>query len=192
MGINLSKGQKIALGRDNVRVELGWTPNQGTGHKFDLDASVFLLDDNKMIPTDKFFIFYNERSCPDGAVKHSGDCRDGNSSSTGADETITIDTTKLDPRIKELVFIVTIDEADTRRQNFGLIRNSFIRIMDNVTNEEIAKYELDESFSAETAMEFGLLYLKDGQWKFDATPIGHQADLGTFVAKYFQGPVNKN
>jgi tellurium resistance protein TerD len=64
--------------------------------------------------------------------------------------------------------------------------------MDNVTNEELAKYELDESFSAETAMEFGRLYLKDGQWKFDATPIGHQSDLGTFVAKYFQGPVNKN
>lgn len=192
MSINLSKGQKITLGRTNVRVELGWNPNQGTGAKFDLDASVFLLDDNKMIPTEKFFIFYNERQCPNGAVIHSGDCRDGNSSSTGADETIIVDTTKLDPRVKELIFVVSIDDAEIRHQNFGMIRNSFIRIMDNVTNEEIAKYELDESFSAETSMEFGRLYKKDDVWKFDATPIGHQADLGTFVSKYFQGPVNKN
>lgn len=192
MSINLSKGQKIAIGRTNVRVELGWTPNQGTGHKFDLDASVFLLDDNKMIPTEKHFIFYNERQCPQGAVVHSGDCRDGNSSASGADETILVDTTKIDPRVKELIFVVTIDEAQARQQNFGMIRNSFIRIVDNTNNEEIAKFELDESFSAETAMEFGRLYLKDGQWKFDATPIGHQADLGSFVAKYFQGPVNKN
>jgi len=192
MSINLSKGQKIALGRNHVRIELGWSPNSGTGHKFDLDASVFLLDDNKMIPNEKFFVFYNERQCPTGAVIHSGDCRDGNSSVSGADETIKIDTTKLDPRIKELIFVVTIDEAESRRQNFGMIRNSFIKIVDNDTNEEIAKYELDESFSAETAMEFGRLYLKDNQWKFDATPIGHQADLGTFVAQYFQGPVNKN
>lgn len=192
MSINLSKGQKIALGRTNVRVELGWNPNQGTGSKFDLDASVFLLDDNKMIPTENHFIFYNNRECPQGAVKHSGDCRDGNSSSTGADETILVDTTKLDARVKELIFVVSIDEAESRRQNFGLIRNSFIRIMDNVSGEEIAKYELDESFSVETSMEFGRLYKKDEEWKFDATPIGHQSDLGAFVSRYFQGPVNKN
>jgi tellurium resistance protein TerD len=191
MSINLSKGQRIAIGQTNVTVGLGWTPSQGTGPKFDLDVSVFLLDANKIIPSEEFFVFYNNRQDPQAAVVHSGDCRDGNTSGNGDDERIVIDTTKIDPRVQELIFIVTIDEAEARRQNFGMIRNSYIRIVDNTTGAEIAKYELDESFSVETAVEFGRLYKRGEEWKFDPSPVGHNSDLGAFVSRYYQGPVNK-
>lgn len=192
MSINLSKGQKIAIGQTNLSIGLGWTPNQSTtGKQFDLDCSVFLLDGNKFIPSDKDFVFYNNLKSPDGAVEHSGDCRSGNKSDAGDDETIKIDVAKLNPEIKELVFVVSIDDAAVRAQTFGQIRNSYIRIVDNDTGAEIAKYELDEDFSIETSIEFGRLYLKDGKWKFDPTGIGYKEDLSFFVSKYYSGMVNK-
>lgn len=191
MGINLVKGQKIALGRTNVTVGLGWDANVGTGSDFDLDVSVFALNGNKIIPSEKHFVFYGNPISPDGAITHTGDCKDGRASNMGDDEQVVIDTTKLTDDIKEILFVVTIHEATSRRQSFGQVRGSYIRFVDNNTGEEVAKYELDENFSIEKGIEFGRLYLKDGEWKFDASGIGYSEELDFFVSQYYTGPVNK-
>jgi Uncharacterized proteins involved in stress response, homologs of TerZ and putative cAMP-binding protein CABP1 len=183
MAINLTKGQRIELGLSQVGIGLGWDPNEGTGHDFDLDASAFMLGSNKKLPQDEFFVFYNNPLSPDGAVESSGDDLTGGNSD-GDDETLSVDLTKVDPRIQEIIFTVTIHDSDTRKQNFGQVRNSFIRIYNMSTNEEIAKYELDEDFSVETAVEFGRLYKRNGEWKFEAMGIGYRGGLQYFVDKY--------
>jgi tellurium resistance protein TerD len=183
MPIVLTKGQRIELGLTKVGVGLGWDPNPGTGFAFDLDASAFMLGANKKIPLDEFFVFYNNPLSPDGAVESSGDDQTGGSSD-GDDETLMIDLSKVDPKIQEIIFTVTIHEYEARRQNFGQVRNSFIRIYNGQTNEEIAKYDLDEDFSVETAVEFGRLYKRNNEWKFEAMGIGYKGGLQYFVSKY--------
>jgi tellurium resistance protein TerD len=183
MAINLQKGQRIGIGLSNVGVGLGWDPNQSTGFDFDLDASAFMLGSNKKLPRDEFFVFYNNPKSPDGAVESSGDDLTGGNSD-GDDETLTVDLSRIDPKIQEIVFTVSIHEYDIRRQNFGQVRNSFIRIYNAQTNEEIAKYELDEDFSVETAVEFGRLYKRGNEWKFEAMGIGYRGGLQYFVDKY--------
>lgn len=183
MAINLTKGQRIEIGLSKVGVGLGWDPNESTGFDFDLDASAFMLGDNKKLPTDEFFVFYNNPKSPDGSVESSGDDLTGGNSD-GDDETLTVDLTRVDPKIQEIVFTVTIHDYETRKQNFGQVRNSFIRIYNAQTNEEIAKYELDEDFSIETAVEFGRLYKRNGEWKFEAMGIGYKGGLEYFVNKF--------
>ena len=183
MAINLTKGQRIEIGLSKVGVGLGWDPNEGTGFDFDLDASAFMLGENKKLPKEEFFVFYNNPKSPDGAVESSGDDTTGGSSD-GDDETLTVDMAKVDPRVQEIVFTVTIHDYETRKQNFGQVRNSFIRIYNAQTNEEIAKYELDEDFSIETAVEFGRLYKRNGEWKFEAMGVGYKGGLQYFVDKY--------
>jgi tellurium resistance protein TerD len=183
MAINLTKGQRIEIGLNKVGIGLGWDPNEGTGFDFDLDASAFMLGENKKIPKEEFFVFYNNPLSPDKAVESSGDDTTGGSSD-GDDETLTVDLSKVDPKITEILFTVTIHEFEARRQNFGQVRNSFIRIYNVQTNEEIAKYELDEDFSVETAVEFGRLYRRGGEWKFEAMGIGYKGGLDYFVKKY--------
>lgn len=183
MAINLQKGQRVEIGLSKVCVGLGWDPNEGTGFDFDLDASAFMLGANKKLPVDDFFVFYNNTKSPDGAVETSGDDLTGGNSD-GDDEILTIDLGKVDSKIQEIVFTVSIHEFEMRKQNFGQVRNSFIRIYDALTNEEIAKYELDEDFSIETAIEFGRLYRRDGGWRFEAMGIGYRGGLQYFVDKY--------
>jgi tellurium resistance protein TerD len=183
MAINLTKGQRIEIGLSKVGVGLGWDPNEGTGFDFDLDASAFMLGDRKKIPMEEFFVFYNNPKSPDGAVESSGDDLTGGNSD-GDDETLTVDLKKVDSKIQEILFTVTIHDYEARRQNFGQVRNSFIRIYNAQTNEEIAKYELDEDFSIETAVEFGRLYRKGNEWKFEAMGIGYKGGLQFFVDKY--------
>lgn len=183
MAINLTKGQRIEVGLSKVGVGLGWDPNEGTGHDFDLDASAFMLGDNKKLPKDEFFVFYNNPKSPDGAVESSGDDLTGGNSD-GDDETLTVELGKVDPQIQEIIFTVTIHDYENRKQNFGQVRNSFIRIYNAQTNEEIAKYELEEDFSVETAVEFGRLYKRNGEWKFEAMGIGYKGGLQYFVDKY--------
>lgn len=183
MAINLTKGQRIEIGLSNVGVGLGWDPNEGTGFDFDLDASAFMLGENRKVPHDDFFVFYNNQKSPDDAVESSGDDLTGGNSD-GDDETLTVDLTKVDSKIQEIVFTVTIYDFENRRQNFGQVRNSFIRIYNAQSNEEIAKYELDEDFSIETAVEFGRLYKRNNEWKFEAMGIGYKGGLDYFVNKY--------
>ncbi|KFF11805.1 chemical-damaging agent resistance protein C [Chryseobacterium soli] len=183
MAINLQKGQRENINAPKFTVGLGWdTNNTSTGTAFDLDASLFLLGENKKLVSDNHFIFYNNLESPDKAVIHTGDNLTGEGS--GDDEQIKIDLTKIDPAIQEITVVVTIHEADARKQNFGQVRNSFIRIFNTDTNEEILKYELDEDFSIETAVEFGRIYNRGGEWKFEAVGAGQRDGLEKFVAIY--------
>ncbi len=183
MAINLSKGQRVDIGLQKLGVGLGWDPSGATGVEFDLDASAFMLAGNMQVPTEKFFVFYGNIISPDGAVQSSGDDRTGGSSD-GDDETLMVDLSRLDPRIEQIIFTVTIYEFEERKQNFGQVRNSFIRIYDSTNNTELCKYELDEDFSIETAIEFGRLYKRNDAWRFEAIGNGHSGGLATFVKKY--------
>ena len=191
MAISLVKGQKIDIGLSKISVGLGWNPNEGTGHNFDLDASAFMINANRIIPADEYFVFYGNTDSPDGALHHTGDDPTGGNSADGDDETIEIDLSKVNNDIQEILFVVTIHEAAARKQNYGQVRNSYIRVVDDANNQEIAKYELDEDFSIETGIEFGRLYKRDNKWKFEASGIGYKEDLAFFLAKYFQGQIIK-
>lgn len=187
--INLEKGQRISMdkGLTLVGVGLGWDPNQGTGFAFDLDASAFMLGTNGHIPSDEYFVFYNNQKSPDGSVESTGDDTTGGNSDGGDDETLNVDLTKVNASIQEIVFTATIYKAEERRQNFGQVRNSYIRIYDAKTNTEIARYDLDEDFSVETAVEFGRLYRRGSEWKFEAMGLGNKGGLQALVNKYAYG-----
>lgn len=190
--INLRKGDKVKIGFNNITVGLGWEPNEGTGGTFDLDVSAIMIDENRKLPNKDYFVFYNNLESPDGAVTHTGDDPDGTSSDGDDDESIIIDITKLNPNIQEILFVVTIEDAVSKRQNFGQVRDSYIRLVDNSTNKEVFKYELGEDFSIETGIEFGRLYKRNEEWKFDASGIGYKEDLAFFLSKYFTGRIEKN
>ena len=179
--INLEKGQRVNVELQQFSIGLGWDTNQSnTGVDFDLDASAFILGENKKLLSDENFVFYNNLKSPDGAVIHTGDNLTGEGE--GDDESILIDLSKINPLASEICFVVTIHKADERKQNFGQVNNSFIRVYDK--NEEIMKYELEEDFSIETAVEFGRLYKKNGQWKFEAIGVGYKQGLQEFINKY--------
>lgn len=191
MAINLQKGQKIDIGLSKITVGLGWDPNEGTGHDFDLDASAIMINENRKLLSEQHFVFYNNLKSPDGSLEHTGDDPDGKSSDGDDDEAIKIDLNRVSSDVQEILFVVTIEDFQARKQNFGQVRNSYIRIVDDLKGEEIAKYELDEDFSIETGVEFGRLYKRNGQWKFEASGIGYQADLGFFLEKYYDGTIIK-
>lgn len=192
MAIKLSKGQGINLSKaapslKRVRIGLGWdTPELYNGHPFDLDVSAFICQLNaagepKLI-SDEHLVFYNNLKSPNGAVVHSGDNRTG--AGDGDDETIVVDLPLLDAQAMEISFIVTIHEAPERKQNFGLVRNAFIRLYDDLTGMLVAGYDLDSSFASETAAQFGSLYRRDGEWHFKAVGAGYRLTLGDFVEGY--------
>ena len=183
MAIELEKGQRIGIKLEKVGVGLGWDPNEGSGEDFDLDASAFMLGENHKLPRDEFFVFYNNLKSPDGAVESMGDDRTGGSSD-GDDETLNVDLSKVDPKITEIIFTATIYKAAERKQNFGQVHNSYIRIYNAVNNEEIARYDLDEDFSIETAVEFGRLYRRGSEWKFEALGLGNKGGMQALVDKY--------
>jgi tellurium resistance protein TerD len=164
MAINLQKGQRENINAPKFTIGLGWDTNSSsTGSGFDLDASVFILGDNKKVISDAHFIFYNNLNSPDNAVIHTGDNLTGDGD--GDDEQIKIDLTKINAAVKEICIVVTIHDAEARKQNFGQVRNSFIRIVDDSNNTELVKYELEEDFSIETAVEFGRIYNKGEFYK---------------------------
>jgi tellurium resistance protein TerD len=182
MAINLEKGQRQSIDAPKFTVGLGWDSNSSsTGEGFDLDASVFLVGANGKIPNDNHFVYYNNLKSPDGAVIHTGDNLTGEGD--GDDEKIQIDLSTISPDVNEISFVVTIHHADPKRQNFGQIRNSYIRILDQ-TNTELVKYELDEDFSIETAVEFGRIYKRNNEWKFEAVGIGMKGGLQDYLNKF--------
>ncbi|MXN92467.1 chemical-damaging agent resistance protein C [Flavobacterium sp. Sd200] len=182
MAINLEKGQRQNIAAPKFTVGLGWDTNtSATGQAFDLDASIFILGANGKLISDSHFVFYNNLTSPDGAVEHTGDNLTG--AGDGDDEKITVDLARISQDVAEICFVVTIHQAAERRQNFGQIRNSFIRIVDTA-NTELVKYELDEDFSIETAVEFGRLYKRNGEWKFEAVGSGLKGGLQDFLNKY--------
>lgn len=193
MAINLVKGQKINLHKESstplkrVRLGLGWSANTfDNGTDFDLDASVFGVGDNGKLVADEFFVFYNNLVSPDGGIKHSGDNKTGDGD--GDDETIVVDLEKLDARVHEISVIVTIHEAEARRQNFGQVKNSYIRVLNDETGEEIAKFLLEDEASTNTAVRFGVLQRRDNGWMFQAANEGYNKGLADFV-RLFGGSV---
>ena len=185
MGINLQKGGNTAIGSvQKFIVGMGWDTNDSdTGGAFDLDASAFMLSANGKCLSEEHFIFYNNLKSPEGCVEHTGDNRTG--AGDGDDESIMVDLSKVPSTCESISFVVTIHEAESRRQNFGQVRNAFVRIYDPTSGEEILKYDLVEDYSVETAVEFGSLYKKDGAWKFKAVGAGYSGGLQKFVDKYF-------
>jgi len=183
MAINLQKGQRETINAPKFSVGLGWDTNSSsTGTNFDLDASVFVLGENKKLVSDAHFIFYNNLKSPDGAVEHTGDNLTG--AGDGDDEQILVDLSKIDSQATEICIVVTIHEAVARNQNFGQVRNAFIRIFDTITQEVILMFELDEDFSIETAVEFGRIYKRNNEWKFEAVGVGMKGGLQDYLNKY--------
>lgn len=181
--INLEKGQRVSVSQPKFTIGLGWDiNNSSTGTDFDLDASAFILGENGKILADEYFVFYNNLQSPDEAVTHTGDNLTGEGE--GDDESIIIDLSRIDPRAVEIRIIVTIHKADERRQNFGQVRNAFIRIFDTDSGEELLRYDLDEDFSIETAVEFARIYKRNGQWKFEAIGTGQKAGLAKYLDIY--------
>jgi tellurium resistance protein TerD len=183
MEINLQKGQRETINTPKFTVGLGWDTNSSsTGTNFDLDASVFILSEKAKLISDAHFIFYNNLKSPDGAVEHTGDNLTGDGD--GDDEQIVVDLSKIDTSATEICIVVTIHEAATRNQNFGQVRNAFIRIFDSNTSEVIMMFELDEDFSIETAVQFGRIYKRNNEWKFEAVGVGMKGGLEDYLNKY--------
>ncbi len=191
MTVSLSKGGNVSLTKvapnlTKVRVGLGWDPRSSDGDQFDLDASCFLLKDTGKVRTEKDFIFYNNLLSQDGSIQHTGDNRTGEGE--GDDESIKIDLARVPAEIIKIPVVVTIDQAQARRQNFGMVSKSFIRILDDATDQEIARYDLGEDFSTETALNFGELYRHQGpsgpEWKFRAVGQGYAGGLASVCAEY--------
>ena len=188
MPINLSKGQKVDLTKGNpglrkIMVGLGWDVNAfDSGAAFDLDAAAFMLGQNGKCPTENEFIFYKNLEHSSGAVKHMGDNLTGEGE--GDDEQILIDLTLIPANVDKVAFTVTIYDSDARRQNFGQVSNSFIRIVDETTGQELIRYDLGEDFSIETAVGVGELYRHGGEWKFNAIGSGFQGGLAALCGHY--------
>ncbi|MCI6661856.1 TerD family protein [Campylobacter sp.] len=188
MAVNLTKGGRISLNKEapglkKILIGLGWDTNASdTGADFDLDASVFLLDSNAKVANEKDFVFYNNLSSSDGGVVHTGDNRTGEGD--GDDESIKVDLSKISSSIKEIAIVVTIHEAAQRKQNFGMVRNAFIRLVNDETNTEIVRYDLEEDYSTETGLLFGRLYFKDNEWKFSAVGTGYKEGLDGFCKQF--------
>lgn len=188
MAINLQKGERVDIGLQHVTVGLGWNPNDNGGADFDLDASAFMLGGNGKLPADEYFVFYNNQTSKDGSVASSGDDTTGGNSDGGDDESLDVRLDKVADEIQEIVFVVTIYDAITRKQNFGQVRNAYIRICDANVGEEICRYDLDEDFSTQNGVEFGRLYRRGGKWRFEALGNGSVCrkpfGLEDYVEKY--------
>lgn len=188
MSVSLKKGQKVSLTKENpglskVVVGLGWDVNAfDTGGDFDLDAAAFLTGSSGKITRQEDFVFYGNLAHPSGAVSHLGDNLTG--VGDGDDEQIVVDLSKMPETIEKVVFTVTIYEAEARRQNFGQVNNAFIRIYNEVSGEELLRYDLGEDFSIETAAVFGELYKHGNEWKFNAIGSGYQGGLAALCANY--------
>lgn len=188
MSVILSKGQKVDLtksnkGLKNILVGLGWDVNAyDSGCDFDLDAAAFMLGANGKCASEKEFIFYGNLEHTSGAVCHCGDNLTGNGD--GDDEQIKIDLAKIPQGVERIAFTVTIYQADKRRQNFGMVSNAFIHIINEVDSQELCRYDLGEDFSIETAVVVGELYRSGEEWKFNAIGSGFQGGLAALCGNY--------
>lgn len=187
MAVSLSKGGNVSLSKEapglkTVRVGLGWDTRVTDGSAFDLDASVFLLNETGKVRSDADFVFYNNKNGGNGSVVHQGDNLTGEGS--GDDEVVVVSLDQVPAEIQKLSFAVTIHDADARRQNFGMISNAFIRVVNEAGGTEIARYDLSEDASTETAMIFGDLYRHNGEWKFKAIGQGFAGGLGPLASSF--------
>jgi tellurium resistance protein TerD len=190
MAISLAKGQRVSLekvapGLTEVFIGLGWDVKAtDTGSDFDLDSSVFMLDSNEKLISDNHFIFYNNLTSPDPdkSLQHMGDNLTG--AGEGDDEVIKVNLKKVPTDVQKIVFTVTIHEAQQRGQNFGQVKNAFVRIVNAQTKQEAVRYDLVEDYSIETALIMAELYRKDGEWRLNAVGAGYQGGLQALLNRY--------
>lgn len=187
MGISLAKGANVNLtqgtaGLKEVIVGLGWDARVSDGTDFDLDASAFLLGANGKVPDDSHFIFYGQLSYSNGSVVHQGDNLTGEGD--GDDEMIEVNIQEVPSHIQKISFTVSIHEAVGRRQTFGMVDNAFIRVVNKADGRELARYDLSEDGSTETAMIFGELYRHGSDWKFRAVGQGFAGGLGPLAINF--------
>ncbi|WP_134767459.1 TerD family protein [Nocardioides sp. 1609] len=189
MVVSLSKGGNVSLtkeagptGLNKVLVGLGWDVRTTTGQDFDLDASALSCNEAGKVVTDQHFVFYNNLQSPDGKVIHQGDNRTGEGE--GDDEVVEVDLAGMGPDVDKVVFAVSIDQADARGQNFGQVTGAFIRVVNSDNGTELARYDLSEDASSETAMVFGELYRNAAEWKFRAIGQGYASGLAGIVRDY--------
>ncbi|MEV4433210.1 TerD family protein [Streptomyces sp. NPDC049555] len=180
MGVSLSKGGNVSLTKaapnlTAVVVGLGWDARTTTGTDFDLDASALLTNDQGKVANDQNFVFFNNLKSPDGSVEHTGDNLTGEGE--GDDETIKVNLAAVPADVAKIVFPVSIYEAEARQQSFGQVRNAYIRVVNQADNTELARYDLSEDASTETAMVFGELYRHGAEWKFRAIGQGYASGL---------------
>ncbi|GGU77061.1 chemical-damaging agent resistance protein C [Streptomyces filipinensis] len=180
MGVSLSKGGNVSLtkeapGLTAVLVGLGWDARTTTGSDFDLDASALLLNNSGKVASDQHFVFFNNLKSPEGSVEHTGDNLTGEGE--GDDEVIKVNLAGVPADIEKIVFPVSIYDAENRQQSFGQVRNAYIRVLNQAGGQEIARYDLSEDASTETAMVFGELYRHGTEWKFRAIGQGYASGL---------------
>lgn len=177
MTISLVKGGNVALdpGLTKINVGLGWSVRKTTGAAFDLDVCTFMLGSDGKVRSDADFIFYNQRKSKCGCVEHMGDNRVGGYDDAD-DETMKVFLPGLDADVDKIVFTASIHEAKERGQNFGMVGDAYIRIVNEVANEEVARFDLSEDAGTNTAVIFGELYRRNGVWKFRA--VGQGFDYG--------------
>lgn len=192
MAVNLSKGQRVQLGKNMTMalVGLGWDPNRyDGGFDFDLDASAFLLGKNGKVRNDADFVFYGNQEHNSGSVKSMGDDTSGGNSEDGDDEQIFIDFTKIPPDIEKIAITVTIYDAPVRKQNFGQVSNAYVRVArisdtSDTVGTEVLRFDLGEEFSIETAIVVCEIYRSNGEWKFNAVGAGYQGGLEALCRSY--------
>jgi tellurium resistance protein TerD len=187
MAISLQKGGNVNLSKEapnlkKIVIGLGWDPRSTDGATFDLDGSAFLLKVDGKVRSDADFIFYNNLKSTDGSVLHTGDNQTGDGE--GDDERIVVDLEKVPAEIERISIGVTIHDAESRRQNFGMVGQAFIRCMNADGEKEIARYDLSEDGSVETAMIFGEIYRNAGEWKFKAVGQGFKGGLGPLARSF--------
>ncbi len=188
MAISLQKGQKVDLTKTNpgltkLTIGLGWDINKyDGGFDFDLDASVFLLSETGKVSSEADFVFYNNKEHLSGSVIYQGDNLTG--LGDGDDEVVNVDLSKVPANISKINFTVTINEANTRKQNFGMVSNAYIRVVDETKNEELIRYDLGEDFSIETAVIIAELYRNGSEWKFNAIGSGFEGGLAALCNNF--------
>ena len=187
MGISLSKGGNVSLSKTdpslkNVLVGLGWDARPTDGADFDLDASAFMVKEDGKVRSDSDFIFYNQTKSTCGSVEHTGDNRTG--AGDGDDEAVVVLLDKVPADVQRVVFCVTIHDADMRKQNFGQVNHAYVRVVNKDCNNEVARYDLSEDASIETAMIFGEIYRHSGEWKFKAVGQGYAGGLAALARQY--------
>jgi tellurium resistance protein TerD len=187
MSVSLAKGGNISLDDavadlKSILVGLGWEERDTQGDDFDLDASAFLLKDDGKVRGDGDFIFYNNLKSEDGSVEHSGDNLTG--AGEGDSEVLKINLAGVPPEIQRIAVTVTIHDADRRRQNFGQVKDAYIRVVNQDDNAEIVRFDLSEDMSTETAMIFGEIYRRGGKWKFKAVGQGYAGGLASLCKSF--------
>jgi tellurium resistance protein TerD len=187
VAISLTKGGNVSLtkqapGLGAVVVGLGWDARTTDGQAFDLDASAIVCNASNQVVSPQHFVFFNNLATPDGSVRHSGDNLTGEGD--GDDEQIQVNLAGMSAEVDKIVFPVSIYEAATAQQTFGQVRNAFIRVVNSADGTELARYDLSEDASTETAMVFGELYRSGEEWKFRAVGQGYSSGLSGIARDY--------